>query len=65
MDTQSAMIDLFMNLGALIGPILGGFLHSKICYRHAMDVWMMSLIVITFIYAIFNCGFDIFKKSNQ
>ena len=64
-DTQSAIYDLFIKLGALLGPIVGAALYNEFGYRRTMDVWMISLLVISLIYIIFNCGCSLFKKNKN
>jgi MFS family permease len=56
------MVDLFFNLGALIGPILGGTLYTYLGYRKTMDIWMICFFICALVYGYFNCGIDIFKK---
>ena len=64
-DTLSAIYDLFIQLGSLLGPLVGGIIYQYKGYKFTMDLWMIILFVLAVIYSVFNCGLHPISKANE
>ena len=61
-DTISSFYTLSFNLSSLVAPIIGGALYDNLDYWRTVDINMIICVAMTFIFIIFNCGFNVFKR---
>lgn len=66
-DLASGVFNASYSLGAIIGPILGGFLNSLVGYRYTNDILGFFALFITLLYGIFNTNRQDFrlKRTNE
>lgn len=53
-DKAAAVFSISQALGAIIGPILGGFLNDKVGYRYTCDIVGFCSLTYAIIYCIIN-----------
>jgi MFS family permease len=62
-DIMSSGYGFFYNLASMIGPISGGLLFDAFGYRGVLDINMFFEFSVMILFAIFNCGFNVFKND--
>ena len=59
------MYNSFVCLGALIGPLIGGWLNDKYGYRKTNDLMAISVSIYAFIFLLSSIDLEIVKKSKK
>jgi len=60
-DSIASLLNLFLSIAGLIGPIIGGALYDLVGYERTMDINMFLYFGFVLIYVFFNSGFTLFK----
>ena len=64
-DKIAALNGLIYSSSALLSPIFGGVMYDNYGYKTTLNVCMIFMFSLSFIYFSFNCGFNIFSKQRK
>lgn len=59
-DTLSSIYIMTFGMSNLFAPFIGGILYDHFGYENTMNIGMLILASFAFIYAVFNCGCNVF-----
>uniref|UniRef100_A0A7S3CIL2 Uncharacterized protein n=2 Tax=Strombidium rassoulzadegani TaxID=1082188 RepID=A0A7S3CIL2_9SPIT len=62
-DKVSGLYNTVTCLSSLICPIVFGGLYDLVGYRETIDIMMIFILLLTLIFAVFNCGFSFVKRD--
>lgn len=64
-DTLAAMYTLIYNISCVFAPLFGGWMYDNYGYETSLEMAFGSMLIISTIYFLFNCGFDVFEEHKR
>jgi MFS family permease len=64
-DKSAGLFTSFISLGAIIGPLIGGFLNDLIEYRYTCDTFSIFMTSFTVLYFLLNVKIKMLKCKKK